>query len=196
MFRKDARAKRMEFWVQVTAKIQAMGYKLKASDIHIIWGNMLRSAKLTWAQEGRKPRVGDQEIIDFMTEVIREKEKSEVGSRLDLSMEEDEMEGLSSCKEENNFEGEPTVSEDNLKKCEERSTNGEEEILDEPEDIEQVESSDGDASENVSFDDYDYVSFEDIQKNYRVDVSEKPETIRSEVGGLLTCRYSDFFLSR
>lgn len=171
------RSKRTDFWVQVTAKFRSMGYNKKPNDLCSMWGKMLRSAKLTWAQEDRKPCVGDQEIIDFMTEVIREKEKSEMDSKLNLSVEENEItEDSGSCQEgDDNFEEDPGVQGEDSNDCVELLPNKVKESVDNVEDDNEVEvvkiqNNSESSVENVVFDDYEYVSFEDIKKHFKISI--------------------------
>lgn len=174
VFKKKTRLKSAEFWNQVTAKYHAMGHSKKVNDISSMWNSMLRSAKLSWAQD-REPFVGDKEIIEFMTEVIQNKDKSKQDSQLDFSEDSTVHDDSNNCKDLENPENESSdhkeekVGMQDLEKYEEHSEKIEEPIHDLDNnhvDLEEIESSSEGDSKSTTFNDYDYVSLEDIQKQY------------------------------
>ncbi|XP_018578273.1 uncharacterized protein LOC108916489 isoform X2 [Anoplophora glabripennis] len=186
VFKKMSRPERLNFWAKVAAKLHTMGYSTKSNEIYILWGHMLRSAKLSWAQEDRKPYVGDKEIIEFMTDVIKEKEKSTQDCQLDLNGDEDAtlQEDLNNYEGEDsyNYEEDEKVSAQDLENFEESLKDEEESLHQSYDDIVESGSRD-DSNEHVSLDEYDYVSLEDIQKQYgkQVFVNPKPPAINEVI---------------
>ncbi|KAJ8982198.1 hypothetical protein NQ317_013500 [Molorchus minor] len=77
VFKKDNLMKR-EYWSQVLNEVNAKGHKWSSGKLRNNWQYMLNKAKQAWAGQ-REPGDIDKLIIDFMTEVIQSKAKTDLG---------------------------------------------------------------------------------------------------------------------